>query len=686
MYFISFIVLSLEKMRDKIKKQFLRTKTILFKKNWLSCLVFCLLFAGNNVFAINIDSLKNEISKAKQDTSKVKQYKILIEELEKTDIKDAVLYAEECLKFSKKINYHKGIAVSYNLLGKVYSNVPDYDKSIEFYNKSFDTYNQIERKKTSDILYNIALVYERKNNYKAAASYLIQSLKIDEKYNNQDGAAWTLVEIGYVYKKLNNNLKAVEYYKKAKLLSQKINVDEVSIIALNNIGNCYNEDKKYDTALIYYAQSLEIAKRTNNVYRIVTIMDNTAAIYFEKKDYQKALNCFLQSVEKYNKNLDKRDISIAYINIAEVYGKTQQYEKALEYLQKSLSIAKEIGSQEQLKTTYQSLSEVYKDLKQYKLALEYSELYSTIKDSIYDKEVSKQVSEMETKYETEKKEKEIALLNVDIQSKQKDKELLETQVSKRNSIIYGTVSGALLLIASIVLLFNRRQLRQKNKHQSEIFKQQESTAISILEGQENERARIAKDLHDSVGTFLSTLKINLELFEGAIAKEKTESYHAALELIDKISAELRNIMKNLSDETLQEYGLVNAFEDLIARINRLGGTQFNFHSQGLSVRPENIIEINLYRVGQELLSNCIKYAKASNATLQLMARENKILLMLEDNGTGFDIQNPGSINKDHGMGLKNVRDRVSFIKGTVQIESDPVNGTTFIIETPQKIN
>jgi two-component system NarL family sensor kinase len=661
-------------------------KKILIKKTTFCCSVIYLLFIGTNLFAGNIDSLKNEISKSKEDTSKVKQYRILIEELEKTDIKDAVLYAEECLKFSKKINYHKGIAVSYNLLGKVYSNVPDYDKSIEFYNKSLDTYNQIERKKTSDILYNIALVYERKNDYKAAASYLIQSLKIDEKYNNQDGAAWTLVEIGYVYKKLNNNLKAVEYYKKAKLLSEKINVDEVSIIALNNIGNCYNEDKKYDTALIYYSQSLEIAKRTNNVYRIVTIMDNIAAIYFEKKDYQKALNCFLQSIEKYNKNLDKQDISIAYINIAEVYGKTQQYEKALEYLQKSLSIAKEIHSQEQLKTAYQSLSEVYKDLKQYKLALEYSELYSTIKDSIYDKEVSKQVSEMETKYETEKKEKAIALLNVDIQSKQKDKELLETQVEKRNSIIYGTVSGALLLIASIVLLFNRRQLRQKNKHQSEIFKQQESTAISILEGQENERARIAKDLHDSVGTFLSTLKINLELFEGAIAKEKTESYHAALELIDKISAELRNIMKNLSNETLQEYGLVNAFEDLIARINRLGGTQFNFHSQGLSVRPENIIEINLYRVGQELLSNCIKYAKASNATLQLMARENKILLMLEDNGTGFDIQNPGSINKDHGMGLKNVRDRVSFIKGTVQIESDSVNGTTFIIETPQKIN
>ncbi len=118
----------------------------------------------------------------------------------------------------------------------------------------------------------------------------------------------------------------------------------------------------------------------------------------------------------------------------------------------------------------------------------------------------------------------------------------------------------------------------------------------------------------------------------------------------------------------------------------MGGTHFDFHSQGLSVRPSSIIEINLYRAGQELLSNCVKYANASNATLQLMAREDKILLMLEDNGKGFDTKNPKLVNTDHGMGLKNVHDRIRFIKGSVQIESGSINGTTIIIETPQRLN
>jgi two-component system NarL family sensor kinase len=656
-------------------------------------ILFLFLFHSVNFFSNTnahiIDSLKQIFQSKANDTIKVQAYSKLSEMLSASTQDSALYYCNKGLELTKKIDYKSGLGSILNSFGKIYYKKGDYDLALDYYNRAIDVLKKVAGNdvKMATVTNNMAIVYAYRGDNEKAIEYYFKAVKVYEQYKELALLARTYNNIAIVYNQTKTSYdKALKYYNES-LRIKRINNDKPGIAAsLLNMGLVYQNQGKYDTAIKCFSESLKLRNELGDEPNASDCYTSIGMSKYYLGKYDESLDYYLKALSIYKKYEDLQGTGQLYGYIGESYSQKNDFNNAVVYGEMALGIAEKINVLEDKIQAFETLSNGYYGLKKYEKALGYYKKYAALKDSLFKEETSKQISTISTKYETEKKEKEIALLNVDVQSKQKDKELLETQVEKRNSIIYGTVSGALLLIASIVLLFNRRQLRQKNKHQSEIFKQQESTAISILEGQENERARIAKDLHDSVGTFLSTLKINLELFEGAIVAEKAESYHGALELIDKISAELRNIMKNLSDEILQEYGLVNAFEDLIARINRLGGTQFNFHSEGLSVRPENIIEINLYRVGQELLSNCIKYAKASNATLQLMARENKILLMLEDNGTGFDIQNPGSINKDHGMGLKNVRDRVSFIKGTVQIESDPVNGTTFIIETPQKIN
>jgi len=443
---------------------------------------------------------------------------------------------------------------------------------------------------------------------------------------DKSGAAIVLDNMGNIYYRTKNYPKAISYYLEGLKLFTEENHALGKADCLGGLGVVYSDQGNYSESLKNYTEALKIFKEVDNQFYICETLINLGVLKEKMGDNNGALGYYNEAIKTIGNDQDDTHLSIILTNMGVVYLNHGNTIKAIDHLNRALAIAEKIDFKDLISSIYSSLSDGYFARNDFKESLRYYKLFTANKDSIYNEENSKQINELSAKYENEKKEKEIALLNADVQSKQKDKELLSAQVEKRNSIIYGTASGALLLVLSLGLLFNRRQLQQKNKHQAEIFKQQENTAVSILEGQEKERARIAQDLHDSVGTFLSTLKINLELFEGAIAKEKIPSYQSALELIDKISVELRNIMKNLSDETLQEFGLVNAFEDLIERINRLGGTRFNFHTQGLSVRPENIVEINLYRVGQELLSNCVKYAEATSATLQLMVREDKILL------------------------------------------------------------
>ncbi len=242
-----------------------------------------------------------------------------------------------------------------------------------------------------------------------------------------------------------------------------------------------------------------------------------------------------------------------------------------------------------------------------------------------------------------------------------------------------------LFIITILLIFIFRRVLLRNKHLKEINLQRENLTKAIVQVQVNEQTKIAKELHDCVGTYLSTLKINLQLYESILPPNKLHDFLNSLKLIDKISNELRNIMRNLSNETLNELGLDVALKDSIQVVNELGITHIDFHKIGLNSRLNESVEHNLYRIAQELVTNCIKHAKATTATLQIIENDNDILLIFEDDGVGFDENKSKDTTIYSGMGLKNIRYRVQFLHGKIHIDSNPKNGSTFIIEIPKNI-
>ncbi len=663
-------------------------------KNCINFFLLVSLFVLNiqTFYAQTIEELKGKLNSSNEDTAKVI---FLLNDICPYYLghgipKDALSYVEEAEQLAEKLNFVKGQIHAYTVKGDIYGTLGEPDKGLAYLKKALELgkKSSLSQENIAVIHFNIGNMYNRKSNLVPALENYFKTIEILDqcKVKKYPFRATILRNIAVLYKTNKEYDKAILYSNNALNIFLKIQ-DLLSLAGVYaNLGSAYYEKNNCKTALIYYTKGLQISKKVKRISSIITNTTGIGLVHQNLKNYQEALNYHLKSLAIARENKLKGHEANAMCNVGIDYHGLKEYDKAQKYLSDALILAKEVGSIDLQKTIYKFQAKFFEDQKETAKALEALKKKTEFNDSIFNEKNANQLNELSIKFETAKKEKKIAVLHADLLSKKKDQLVLQAKIQKRNSVILGTLLGSVLIIVTTILLFNRRRLLQQNKYQLALNHQRENTTSEIVQAQEKEQSRIAKELHDSVGTFLSTLKINLQLYEEVIPENKKEGYHNATNIIDKISVELRNIMKNLSNETLQDQGLIKGFEELIYRINELEIVRVDFHTTDMKERLNEITEHNLYRIAQELLNNCIKHSKAENATLQLIEDDETISLIFEDDGVGFDVDNPILKHKNHGMGLKNIYNRVNFIKGTIRIESSPKNGSIFIIEVPKKVS
>ncbi|MBK8491451.1 MAG: PAS domain-containing protein [Saprospirales bacterium] len=220
-----------------------------------------------------------------------------------------------------------------------------------------------------------------------------------------------------------------------------------------------------------------------------------------------------------------------------------------------------------------------------------------------------------------------------------------------------------------------------------LMKRVEAAALNaMLEGQESERRRLAKDIHDGIGPLLSTLRLNIENVHNRIPAgdpKLEKSVENVTELLHTIAQEIRNVSHALMPSVLLDFGLVSALETLCQMADESGQVHVHFFHSGLSKRLDQNTELSLYRTAQELLNNALKYAKAQTINLQLIQHPGSILLMVEDDGIGFDRE---AMKRSHseGIGLRNVQTRVKFLGGTFSLDTRPERGVVATIDIPYK--
>lgn len=350
----------------------------------------------------------------------------------------------------------KGTGSLLHDIGILYWNLSDYRKALEYLKKSLAIAEELDFKTgIASSLNIIGVIYDDLSEFDNALDYYLKSMNLYEEMGNKKGYAILLNNVGIVYRKLNRLDKARDYYEKAIEIEKELGNNEGVGRGLNNLGVVYEALEEYPKALDYYLQALKIKKEAGNKQKIASSLMNIGNIYTRLEEYDKALKCYRESLKIRMEIGEKRGMCNTLKNLGKFYTKRRDFGKALNYLEQCLIIAKEIDSKAELNDTYYNLSELYSQKNDYKKALEYFKRHSEIKDEILNKESNDKIAEMQVKYESEKKKKEIALLEKNNELLQKNSKIQELTLSREKFKANAFTAGFIMVFIIALLLFKK---------------------------------------------------------------------------------------------------------------------------------------------------------------------------------------------------------------------------------------
>ncbi|MDI9258310.1 sensor histidine kinase [Flavobacterium sedimenticola] len=514
------------------------------------------------------------------------------------------------------------------------------DEALDFFLKAKDSYKKLKNfNKVIEINIIIAQIKGlSKYKYESYKHLLDEAVVYARKENNIPLLCSTLREIG-------NGLiskepkRAIHYYDQAKEEAKKIK-DSVLMAKLDiSIAVVYGLSMNdIDRARKYNANVLKYLKRTKNTDLMAYIFINEAAFCREEGKLEEAIKNYLIT-----DTLEMKDYKTNF--------KIQLYGK---------------------------MSDTYKQLKNFEKAIEYNDKKVELEKIINEQEEAKAIHELNTKYETKEKELENQALKI------KDE--------KNKLVIYGFIGIFLIFLTGAyfrISYINRKKkiaeqerLLESQKLEN-VLKEQELLEIDkLLEGQEKERLKIANDLHDNLGSILATLRLNFQnLYQqsGYSSEDQKELFTKTDDLIEEAYQKVRGMAHAKNAGVIGNEGLVTAVQNIAKKVAIPNKLKVEVIPFGMENRLENKLEVTLFRMIQEILTNAIKHAQASQITISLTQDSDSINIIIEDNGKGFNVK---ALNKNEGMGLHNIEKKVEQLNGTFNIDSFEGKGTTIIIDIP----
>ncbi|MES2284164.1 MAG: tetratricopeptide repeat protein [Bacteroidota bacterium] len=462
-----------------IKNYTILNQPILLKKS-IKYILFCFLFLacdftnaqeqkkteGNRT----IDSLLNvlkvlsspspEIRLVKgADTVQINTLNLLSRQYRNMDsIEQAFQYSQQAKDLAEKSGFLKGEAIACANIGIIYERKGDYENALINHFKALKIRKEIGAKRGIAGSYNsIGVTYVKQGNYQKAMENYLNCLKIIEELGDKKAAGTIYSNVGNIYFNQNNYEKALENYLTSLKIETEIGDKEGEALTYGNIGAAYQKQGKYNEALNSHLKCLQICEEIEDKQGIAVCYNNIGNLFEEQGDYKKALNNQLKSLEISEAISDIQLIAVIYGNIGNIYLKQENFEKALHYNHLALNILKKIGFKAGIKDAYSSLANLYEKKGDYKQAYSYRKLYSDIKDTLLNEQSSKQITEMNTKYDSEKKDKELIKKDAEINKQQAE---TEKQNLQRNAFIIGFV---LVLVLAFFIFRGYRQKQSANK-------------------------------------------------------------------------------------------------------------------------------------------------------------------------------------------------------------------------------
>lgn len=610
----------------------------------------------------------------KDDTAIVNQLNKDAEKIQFPDPDKAIKIINKSIFTAQKINYSFGLSVAYSLrAGLLYYEMKLdsckllLDKAYSLVSKYTDKESKNQR---ANILNRYAAIFQRRQNYDSAVELYLQSANIFKETGDEQKIINSYYNLSGIYKYLGDTTKTFYYARETNRLAAKT-ADTVFLIrGLIVLGEAYNYIKNYDSLLLISQKGLRLANSHQMTFAM-GIFHNFMGLYFTNKEvqYDSAVfhyNIALQIFNKINIPFDK---ALVLQNIGNTYLKKKEFVNAIKFSKQANELSENLGFEQVQNMSLLDLVKAEEQLGDIPESYKYLKQYVKVNDSIQNRNSQKKVYDMEAKYLAQKKE-------VMMLAQQKI-------IKQKNQLNYLLASGLFLLAFIIALLYFIYRNKQK-LHEQKITKletQQQLTATeAVLKGEEQERTRLAKDLHDGLGGMLSGIKFSFNTMKGnlVMTPDNTQSFERSMDMLDSSIKEMRRVAHNMMPEALVKFGLDTALKDFCNEIQQSGALYISYQSIGL----ENMVikqtaEITIYRIVQELVNNIMKHAAAKNAIVQVTKTSGQLAVTVEDDGRGFDTN---ILNKVKGIGWSSIQNRVEFLKGTLDVISEKEKGTSVHIE------
>lgn len=525
---------------------------------------------------------------------------------------------------------------------------------------------------------------------KESSELYFKAIALNESLGRDSLNTAPYFNIATVFLLLGDREKHDFYVKKANRLAKQYKQARLSVISDLALSSVYEKNNQLDSANYHARAALEGGWKMKNNVLVAYAYSNLANVAEAAKAFEEAEGYFKAAIEM--EDVPVFDNTRFKFFLGSFYQRQKRYEEANAMLLDGIRAAEQIGAKNLVSSFLSILPETLSARREYKLAYEYLDRLFKENEQKHEDQLKEKVNEMDIQYETLQKEKENLALRT--QNAEQSVTLAEEKARGRQRLLMASLLGVFLLGTILAFVFYQRQIQQKEAIlvQETLIKDQKLTQLqqeqkivafkSMITGEESERKRLAKELHDGLGGMLSNLKLALSPPENGDHLDSGDQERIvthALQMADRASEELRRIAHNMMPQSLAKFGLITALEDLCDDINFAGKMEVTF--QHFNVDDSQVAAINLavYRLVQELLNNIVKHAEATEVTVQLSQNATTLLVTVEDNGKGFDLEQALA---EKGHGLSNLQSRVEALTGELEIDTRPEEGTSVQIQLP----
>ena len=555
---------------------------------------------------------------------------------------------------AERLDYTKGVQAAIRLIGITHDIQGQTDSSRLY----FEYYYQLSLKEgdtdmITSALINLCMLNWNVGQFQEALNYGFESIKSAESNNNEQLLSKCFNNVALIYQEINDYTKAIPYNKKSYRIREKLGDKQGIVHSQNNLGICYKNLQIYDSAKFFYESAKTLAKEINDQNTISKVNNNLGVIAIRQGAYNLAEKLLYEALAYDQSALQN---ILTNNSLAELFLETGAYEKALSHSMQSKLLLDQIDNQDHKEDVYYYLANSLAKNNQTDSAAFYFNRLLEVKESIFNEKSARVYNDLEVSYQTDKKEQQIALQEAKLQ---------------RNRILLIALLVILFLII-VLFIISRNQLKRKQlliQKEAEL-KVREAEINAVINSQEKERNRFARDLHDGFGQLISVLKLNLSQLKDYTSKDldkRQEVYKNGESVINEMYTELRNICFDLMPQTLIKKGLSTALKELGERISKSTGVVCEVLIFDNQKRLTEIEEVSLFRITQEWINNILKYAAADSITIQLTQDNEELTLTIEDNGIGFDDK---QFFNGKGNGWKNIQTRLNLISGEFHLDSN----------------